>query len=206
MISDSRTRLLDAAIDIIRTKGYPATRVDDVCAAANMTKGGFFHHFRSKEDLALAAVERWNDTTGTLFEQAPYHAHPDPADRVLAYVDFRRAIIQGEPEQFTCLVGTMVQDVFVTHPELRAACAESITGHAATLEADIEAAVVASGADVDWTARSLALHTQAVLQGAFILAKATGDPQTATASIDHLRRYLAALFDRASKVPGAVSD
>ena len=54
----------------------------------------------------------------------------------------------------------------------------------------------AHGIKAKWTARSLALHTQAVLQGAFILAKATGGPEIAAQSIDHLRRYVAMLFDR----------
>ena len=45
-----------------------------------------------------------------------------------------------------------------------------------------------------WTPRSLARHTQAVLQGAFILAKATDDPDAARDGIAHLRRYIALLF------------
>ena len=46
----------------------------------------------------------------------------------------------------------------------------------------------------DWTPASLAIHTQAVLQGAFILAKATGDGAVARDSVDHLARYLELLF------------
>ncbi|MEO8924917.1 MAG: hypothetical protein ABI330_19180 [Caldimonas sp.] len=81
-------------------------------------------------------------------------------------------------------------------PAIRDACARSITGHAATLEADIAEALAASsrGAGVD--ACGLALHTQAVLQGAFILAKATQDVAAAATSIGHLRAYLEFLFDR----------
>ena len=48
-----------------------------------------------------------------------------------------------------------------------------------------------------WTAKSLALHTQAVLQGAFILAKTKGDAEIAAASVDHLHRYIELLFDPA---------
>jgi len=43
--------------------------------------------------------------------------------------------------EVTCLVGTMVQEVFATSPAIRDACGESIFGHAATLEADIGAAM-----------------------------------------------------------------
>jgi DNA-binding transcriptional regulator YbjK len=55
----SRKKLLDAALYVIRAKGYEATTVDDICAAAELSKGSFFHHFKSKEDLALAAAEHF---------------------------------------------------------------------------------------------------------------------------------------------------
>jgi TetR/AcrR family transcriptional repressor of nem operon len=51
------------------------------------------------------------------------------------------------------------------------------------------------GVRANLSAKSLALHTQAVLQGAFILAKASSDAAIAGESIDHLRRYVELLFD-----------
>ena len=63
----ARNRLLNGALRIIREKGYHATSVDELCAAAGVTKGAFFHHFKSKEDLAVAAAEHWSMTTGGLF-------------------------------------------------------------------------------------------------------------------------------------------
>jgi TetR/AcrR family transcriptional regulator, transcriptional repressor for nem operon len=191
---DARTKLLDAALSVIRTKGYSATSVDELCAAAGFTKGAFFHHFKSKDELGVAAADHWSATTGALFAAAPYHAHAAPLDRILGYLDFRKALLQGGVPEFTCLVGTMVQETYATTPAIRDACERSITGHAATLEADIEAALRERNMAHEWTAKSLALHTQAVLQGAFILAKATGGAAIAADSIDHLRRYIEVLF------------
>ncbi|MEX0921542.1 MAG: TetR/AcrR family transcriptional regulator [Rhodovibrionaceae bacterium] len=190
----SKTRLLDAALQVVRTKGYSATRIDDVCAAAGLTKGSFFHHFKTKEDLALAAARHWSEVTEPLFAQAPYHALEDPLARIFGYLDFRKAILCGALPEFTCFAGTTLQEVFDTHPEIREACAACICGHAATLEADIAAARRRHGAAGDWTPESLALHIQGVLQGAFILAKAKQGPEIAAASIDHLQRYIELLF------------
>lgn len=193
---DARTRLLEAARDVIRAQGFAATSIDDLCRAAGVSKGAFFHHFGSKTALGVAAAEFWSETTSALFEGAPYHAPSDPLDRLLAYLQFRREIIDGEIAAFTCLVGTMAQEVHDTHPEIRDACAASILGHAETLEPDIRAAMEARGIeDGAWTAADLARHTQAVLQGAFILAKASGDPAMAIQSVDHLIRYVRFLFD-----------
>lgn len=193
---DARTRLLEAARDEIRRRGFAATTVDELCRAAGVTKGAFFHHFESKEALGVAAAEHWASTTSDLFAAAPYHEPADPLERVLAYIDFRRSLIDGDPAEFTCLVGTMTQEVFDTHPAIREACRASIFGHAATLEPDIAAAIEARGMKPEWTAASLAAHMQAVLQGAFILAKATGDRAVALETIDHLERYVRLLFSQ----------
>jgi len=193
--SDAKSKLLDAALSLIRTKGYSATSVDELCTAAGVTKGAFFHHFKSKVELGVAAADHWSKMTTVLFAQAHYHTHPDPLERFLAYIDFRKALLQGELPDFTCLVGTMLQETYETVPAIRDACARSIAAHAATLTADIEAAMCERNMAPTWTAKSLALHTQAVIQGAFILAKATGGAAIAADSIDHLRRYIEMLFD-----------
>lgn len=193
----AKDRLLDAAFAGVRARGLAATSVDDLCRAAGVTKGAFFHHFESKEALAVAAADRWSAVTGAFFAAAPYHRFADPLERVLGYIDFRRAILAGAVAEFTCLVGTMVQEAYDSAPAVRDACERSIVGHAATLVADIRAAMAARGLSPAWTAESLALHTQAVIQGAFVLAKATGGPQAAADSLDHLRRYVALLFGAA---------
>jgi TetR/AcrR family transcriptional repressor of nem operon len=190
----TRTRLLDAALHIIRSKGYTATTVDDVCRAAGVTKGSFFHYFKTKEELAIEATRYWSETTGALFAQAPYQRVADPRDRILAYIDFRAQIVQGDLADVTCLLGTMVQEVYDSHPTIREACREGIDSHAQTLVPTLEAAKRLYAPNADWSAESLALYTQVALQGAFILAKAQGNAEVATQFIAHLRRYVEGLL------------
>ena len=190
----AREKLLEAALKMIREKGYGATSVDALCAEAKVTKGAFFHHFKSKEALGVAAAEHWSATTGQLFANAAYHDVADPLERVLAYIDFRTELLDGPLAEITCLAGTMVQESYQTSEAIRAACEMSISGHAATLESDIAAAAEQYGTAYPVNAASLALHTQAVLQGAFILAKAKGDVSIARESTAHLKRYFQMLF------------
>jgi TetR/AcrR family transcriptional repressor of nem operon len=196
---ESKTKLLDATLKVVRAKGYSATRIEDVCAEAGLTKGSFFHHFKSKEDLALSAVAHWDATTATFFATAPYHEAADPLSRLIAYIEFRKAILTGDLPDFTCFVGTIVQETYQTHPEVSVSAAGTISGHARTLEADIRAAMREHGAPGSWTPESLALHTQAVIQGSFILAKAKGSAAAAAESLDHLRRYIELLFEAPAK-------
>ncbi len=192
----AKDKILTAALKVIRERGYTATTVDNLCDEAHVTKGAFFHHFKSKEDLAVAAAQHWSDITGNLFENAPYQKIKDPLDRLLGYIEFRKQLVRGQVPEFTCLVGTMVQEAYDSNPAIRDACQKSIFGHALTLTSFIEEAKKLYAPKAKWSTESLALHTQAVIQGAFILAKAKNDSNIAVESIDHLYRYVEFLFSR----------
>lgn len=194
----TRAKLLDAARDVIRAKGYTATTVDDICAAAGVTKGSFFHHFASKEQLGIAAIEAFGAMAAALFGSAPYREMADPLDRVLGYVDFRASLLQGDIAQYTCLMGTSVQEVYATHPDIRAACEQGMSAHVDELTRDIEAAKRKYAPDAPWSAESVGYFMQSVLQGAFIFAKAKQGPEVARESLAHLRRYLETIFNQPS--------
>jgi TetR/AcrR family transcriptional regulator, transcriptional repressor for nem operon len=92
-------------------------------------------------------------------------------------------------------VGTMVQESFASNHAIRAACDASITAYAERLAEDIQPAIDRYGIRFGTTAIDLAYHIQAVLQGAFIMAKAKSDPAIARESVMHLKRYVAMLFN-----------
>jgi TetR/AcrR family transcriptional regulator, transcriptional repressor for nem operon len=191
---ESKTKILDAAVNVFRAKGYAATRIEDICAEAGLTKGSFFHHFKSKEELAIEAAGHWGEYACALFAAAPYQTLADPVDRLLAYVDYRKSAMQGDLLPFTCFGGTLVQEVYLSHPQIRDACTATFDRHGAGLAKDIAAANDKYGSDGTWTPESLALHIQAVIQGALILAKAKQDPDAGAQCLVHLRRYIETLF------------
>lgn len=193
-LHESKARLLDAALHVIRAKGYEATTVDDICAEAGLTKGSFFHHFKGKEELAVAAAAHFGAMADGVFGTAPYQAETDPLKRVLGYVEFRAGMMRGDIADFTCLLGTMVQETYDTHPAIRAACDQHISAHARMVAGEIAKAKQKYAPDAAWSAESLAYFTQAVIQGAFILAKAKNKPKAAADAMGHLRRYLEALL------------
>jgi TetR/AcrR family transcriptional repressor of nem operon len=193
---ESKTKLLDAALHVIRAKGYAATTVDDICHQAGVTKGSFFHHFKSKDELALGAAAYWGTMTNGLFAAAPYHNLRDPLDRLLGYVDFRGAILNGDLPDYTCLLGTLVQETYATHPDIRAACDQVLSSHIAVLTRDIEAAKRLYAPKATWSADSVGYFIQAVLQGSFIFAKAKQGPEVVRDNLEHVRRYLGVLFSQ----------
>ena len=190
-----KTRLMNSALKLVRSTGYEATTVDDLCKDAGVTKGAFFHHFKSKEELAVSATRHWTDVTSGVFDAAAYHAFEDPLDRLIAYIDFRGKMLEGRtlPES-TCFLGMMAQEQFTSSPAIRDACFVGITAHADTIAEIIRAAKARHAPEATWSIESLALHTQTVIQGAFVVAKAGNDVTLAVESIRHLRRYVELLF------------
>lgn len=199
----TRDNLMEAAFGLVRQKGLSATSVDEICAAAGVSKGAFFHHFASKEELAVAAAHHWSAVTEGFFETAPYHAPQDPLERLLGYIDLRREMMDGPIAEFTCFVGTMAQEAWMTSPPVAAATWDSMRRHGEKLVPDIEAAMAARRIAGAWSAEGLAQHIVAVTQGAFILAKASGDAAPARESLDHLRRYVALLFAAPAQNPAS---
>lgn len=196
---NARIKLIDAAHVLVRRKGYAATSVDEICSAAGVSKGAFFHHFASKEALGVAAAAQWTARAAPLFELPPYTKLDDPLDRLLGHIEMRMAMIDGPAEGFTCFVGTMVQESFASSDALRKASEASITAYCEALSVDIEAAIQRHGIHDGVTAMALAWHVQSVLQGAFVVAKATANPSLARDSVLHLKRYVAMLFERGEK-------
>ena len=56
-VSDSRTKLMDAVLELIWTGSYGSTTIDQICDKAGVRKGSFYYYFDSKADLALAAID-----------------------------------------------------------------------------------------------------------------------------------------------------
>ncbi|HWL62558.1 MAG TPA: TetR/AcrR family transcriptional regulator [Steroidobacteraceae bacterium] len=190
----ARNALLGAAHKLVRRQGWNATTVDQLCAEAGVTKGAFFHHFASKDELGVEAARHWSAVTGALFANAPYHRQRDPLQRIFGYLEFRATLAEGPLESITCFAGTAVQEVYATSEPMRSALGATITSHAGLLAVDFEAVIKRYPPRLKVSAMGLALYTQTVLQGGFVLAKSTGDRAPLLDAINHLKNYLQMLF------------
>jgi AcrR family transcriptional regulator len=63
----TRAHILDAAARVFAGQGYEASSVAEICAAAGVSKGAFYHHFESKQALFLALLDEWLGRLDTAF-------------------------------------------------------------------------------------------------------------------------------------------
>jgi TetR/AcrR family transcriptional repressor of nem operon len=200
-VSNTRTdsltkqKLLDAAQELMLAKGYTATSVDEICATAGLTKGSFFHYFEGKEQLGRLAAERFYTSWHQVSQAALFRQKKDPLHRVFGFVDFFIEMSRA-PAWKGCLLGTFIQELSESHPQIRAVCAARLDELADSFRQDLEEAKAKYAPRARWNPRSLAEHLIAVAQGAIILAKAKQDRKAFEESLGHFKEYLKRLFER----------
>jgi TetR/AcrR family transcriptional repressor of nem operon len=191
----TKEKLLNAAESLMLRKGFAAASVDQICAAASLTKGSFFHYFKSKEQLGAEAVKRFYERGQAMFRAAPYRKLPDPLQRIYGHCDM---IIEmaGNPKMTGgCLVGTIAQEMAASDQRMRRVCADCFADWTNDLMHDMELARREHAPRARWDAASLAQHCIAVIEGALILVKSTGNGRPLADSASHLKRYLELLFE-----------
>jgi TetR/AcrR family transcriptional regulator, transcriptional repressor for nem operon len=190
----TRRKLLDAAQELMLAKGFVATSVDDICAAAGVTKGSFFHYFTDKEHLGRVVAEHFYTARQEMFATAPFLQKTDPLDRVLGFIDFFIAGVRRSKTVPACLLGTFVQELSQTHPKIRSVCASCFEDTAERFQHELDAAKAKYAPDARWNTQSVAEHFVAVAQGSIIVAKAKQDKTVLVEGLEHFREYVKCLL------------
>ena len=193
----TREKLIKAATELIRQRGYAATSVDDLCEASGVTKGAFFHHFKSKDDLAEAALAAWDCRGAAMEARAPFQELTSPQERVLGYMNFFLSIFDNPNLIRSCLAGTTVQEVADTNPRLRDAANQCFVNAEKRFQHLLDTACRTAPKPVDTA--SLAQLWIATMQGSLILSKASQDGSIIRRNLEHLQAYIAGRLPRNGK-------
>ena len=181
MPDDARTTLVQIAQRLFAERGVGATSPRQVLAASGVGQGSLYHHFPTKHDLTLAAVGATVDEALTSAMQAL--AADSPAlERVVSYLDRPRDALAG------CKVGRLTSDQAVMDdPDVRTVVGVYFTR---LLDA-VQRVLTESGLPAD-LARDRAHAAVAVVQGGYVLARATGDPDAMRSAVRGLAHLLTA--------------
>jgi TetR/AcrR family transcriptional regulator, transcriptional repressor for nem operon len=191
----TKDKLLEAAKRLMLQKGCSATTIDDICEAAGFTKGGFFHHFASKEQLAREVLDRFFFIQQEAIAQGAYRKRRDPLRRVYGYIS-HLIEISKEPEMLSgCLLGSFTHEMAETNPAIRDLCARRFTQWGQSLKHDLDAAKALHAPHAAFDTASLAEHLLVILQGSMVLAKAQRDAKVFERNLQHFKRYLKDLFE-----------
>lgn len=190
----ARERILGAARRLVLEHGFSATTVDAVLADADASKGAFFHHFPSKAALGRALVEQYAAADKQVLEEhmsAAEAGSDDAGEQLIAFLrGFEEATDDILAVQPSCLFVSFIYETELADAGTDGIVLESVMNWRRRIQAKLDEAAESHARlrEVDRTA--LADQVFTVFEGAFLLARATGDSTAVRRQLAHLRRYV----------------
>ncbi|HLJ10678.1 MAG TPA: TetR/AcrR family transcriptional regulator [Planctomycetaceae bacterium] len=191
----TRKRLVGAAARLLALKGYHDTKLEEVLAAANVTTGAFFHHFRSKEDLAFTVIERHMENRRGLLDvierDLPQRGGDDPLALVCRRLDaIAKMIRQRGNAKGGCIIGNLCTALSDTHAEFREKLSACFDEMAREFKHNLDLAVARHRSKRRVDTWELARYAVAVIEGSIMLSRAHQDRRIVDRHFDHLKDYL----------------
>ncbi len=176
-----KQRLIDAADVLMYERGYEAVGVADLCRAADVRKGSFYHFFPSKQALALAMLDRsWQRARSTIFAASIDNPDLTSFDRIEAYgqllADNLERISPDGRAMLGCRFGNFAVELSVRDDEVRARVDEIFSEMAAALASSLRRGIEAGEIDDDVDPERAALDVLAHMEGLMVLAKSRRNP------------------------------
>ncbi len=191
--SSAREKLVVAATLLIRKHGYASTTVDHICSEAGVTKGAFFHYFKSKEAIGESCLCQWDDFGAMLDEQTTAAIETDdPVKKATGFMDGIIALFNDPNLLKSCLAGTIAHEVTESNPALREATHKCFTNAELRFASMLHEACRGQGIELDTA--SLASLWIATMQGSLTLGKASGDQTVVASNLQQVKDYITVLL------------
>lgn len=191
---ETKRRLLDASRDLVLEQGFSATGVDQICQKAGLTKGAFFHHFKSKEDLGQAALADWAHFGMGLYAAAQSEPQVRPLDHLHKFFDIMKGFVNESPGPVTCVVGILSQEMSLSNPALRESCGTFLGDWTQYAKLLLDEAKAAHPPRTDFDSEEVAWYLNSLWQGSMLIAKARNEPRIILRNLERARAYVDGLF------------
>jgi len=191
---ETRQKLVAAARGLILERGFTGTGVDQICAAAGVTKGAFFHHFKSKDDIGQAALDNWAAFGMGLYASAKAEPARHPLDHVHKFIDIMIGFLRESESPVTCVVGMMSQELALANPALRDVCSRYLGDWADFAQQLLEEAKVMQAPKVEFDAGEVAWFLQCIWQGSMLISKTRQEPRIAIRNLERAKAHIDGLF------------
>lgn len=194
----TRENILGIAEQIILQKGFSGTSIDEIIEASNITKGGFFYHFKGKEDLAKHLMLRYQVADdhffNTLFERADSLSE-DPLQQMLIFLKLLAEAMGNLPTTHPgCLVASFTYESQQFNDDVKQIVCDCIVGWRQLFIKKLAAISEDYSMKIETDIMELADMLTSVIEGAIILSKAFNEPDRLVKQILEYRNYIRLLF------------
>ena len=188
---DTRTRIVEAAMELFWLKGYGSTSIADILSRSQVNSGSLYHFFPGKQDVLIAVLDRYREGIGPMLLEPAWAGVEDPIERIFALLDrYRQAIVATHCE-YGCPIGSLALELHEPDPPVRERLAANFAGWVDAVRSCLEAgrSELAPGTDL----QSLAEFILTVMEGAVMQARTHREVGYFDRATDQLRAYFGQL-------------
>lgn len=198
----TREKIMASAKKLVMAKGFSGTSVDDIIAAAGVTKGAFFHHFPSKAALADEMVQWHAGNDLSMFERLAAESEArtsEPLEQVMIFLElFEDYISNSHDPSPGCMYAVYTYESMQFEPAVRDFVADTLRRWSAIYVRKFQAVLDRYPPALPVTARELAEMIVSIIEGGLVLQRAYGDVQVTRRQSAQFRNYLKLLFSAAA--------
>lgn len=195
-----RDRILEVAHDAVVAKGFDATSIDEIAAAVEISRAGFFYHFPDKNALARALIERHIEQEAAMVEGFLGRAEElsdDPLQQILITLRLMAESFVDMPGGYPgCILASATYQDRLFDAEVRAANCRALLAFRERLQGLFARVAEAHPPREPVDPAEMADMVNTVLEGAIILARGMGKPEVLIRQVLLARQMIRALYER----------
>lgn len=181
--------IIERAANVFSQKGYFGASLEDLKQETGLEKGGIYHHFRSKDELALEAFDYAITLTWSYVEQE-LPGKTNAVDRLHAMLVGYRRLIEELPLPGGCPLLNTAVEADDAHPALRQRAQQAMTNWRTWIQRNVARGIAAGDIRPETDGNLLATLIISTVEGAVMMSKLYGDTTYIRQAVDHLAAYL----------------
>ena len=195
---ETRERLLEFAESAVLQKGFAATSIDELIAAAGITKGGFFYHFKDKGDLATALLLRYLDRDKAILDDIFTRAdelNDDPLHGFLIALKLFAEMLADLPGSHPgCLAASYAYQDQLFNQEVRRLNCEGMLAWRVRFRERLERIAARYPPKIDVDFEVLADMATTLVEGGIVLSRVLKEPTVLPRQIVAYRDFIRLIF------------
>jgi AcrR family transcriptional regulator len=197
--TDTRSRLVIAAMQLFWEKGYNSTSIADVLHAAKVNSGSLYYFFPGKSDLLAAVLEMYHDGIGPMLIEPAWEGVEDPIEKIFALLGRYRKSLVDTDCFYGCPIGSLALELHEPDPAIRERLAKNF---AAWIDAVVQCLQQAKARlPADLNTRELAQFVLTTMEGGVMQARTFRDIAYFDSAVRQLREYLKRLTKSSTARP-----
>lgn len=201
----TRRRIVGHATLLMYEKGYARTTIDDVITAAGVTKGSFYFHFASKDELGYAVIENASDYILGSMRRSLDRPGLAPRERIEAMLEGVQGIVEEADCSRGCILGNLALETSHSNQGFRERIARAFRDWSQLIASELEEMKRAGELPSEFDCARYADFAISALEGGIMISKVTRDPAPMRNSVALVLEQFADLKDRGRQKAGAPS-